>query len=222
MKLLIESYDELNILTEGKDESKNYFIEGITLQGNIKNGNNRIYPTEMLSESVGKHISSYLDKNRAVGELGHPTQTPQKINYDNVSHKFVKVIQEGDSFRTKAKVLDTPKGQILKNLIKEEISFGISSRGFGGTKTSDNGVAVVQNLHLVSLGDIEHEPSAPDAFMTAMMENKEWVFENGVLIGKDLSEEIDNYQSIMENCNKKDINKAILHIFTDYFEKLGC
>ena len=219
MELLFENYSEYKILTEGKDAEKKYYVEGITLQGNLKNGNARIYPTDVLKESTDEHVDKYLNKNRALGELGHPNVNPDKINYDNVSHKFIKVSQDGDNFITKAQVLDTPKGKILKNLIDGEVNFGISSRAFGTTKMS-NGTKVVQKLQIVSLGDIEHEPSAPDAFMTAVMEKKDWVYENGILIGKDLSESIDGYRKTLNDTPANMRSQEIISIFADYFRKL--
>jgi len=219
-EFLTEEYQEMNILTEGKEHQRKYYIEGITLQGNTPNGNGRIYPTQILTEAINAHTDKYLHVDRALGELGHPEKNKHKINYENACHKFVKVTQDNDAFITKAEVLtEFPKGKILKNLIDAKIGFGISSRAFGATKVS-NGVRVVQGLRIVSLGDIEHEPSAPDAFMTAIMENHEWVYENGVLIGKDLNETLDEYHNIINKTPKSQLNNAYIDIFKDYFNKL--
>jgi len=219
MELLTESYSKINILTEGDEIKRNYFIEGITIQGNIKNANDRIYPTPLLEKIINPYIEEYVNKNRAVGELGHPNEMAHKINYENVSHKFIAVDQNGDEFYTKALVLNTPKGKILQNLIEAEVGIGISSRAFGATKRS-GGAIIVEGMRLVSLGDVEHEPSAPEAFMTAFMENHDWIYESGELIGIDLNEEIDSYQKIIKNTNNKNLDKIYVDIFKNYFQKL--
>ena len=221
MELLIERSQTTNIFTEETEaKGRNYYIEGITLQGNIKNGNARIYPVEVLHEGINDHVKSYLDKNRAVGELGHPTANPEKINYDNVSHKFIKVENDGDNFRTKSIVLDTPKGKILKNLIDGGVQFGISSRAFGTTK-KDGDTAIVQKIHIVSLGDIEHEPSAPEAFMDAVMEKKDWIYQNGILVGINMEESIDEARKLIDSSSKEQRTKIVVDIFRNYMKKLS-
>lgn len=219
---LFETWNESNFIVEaaGDNKEKNYFIEGITLQGEKKNANNRIYPIPVLNEAVGNHTSKFpLDKGRACGELGHPDTNYHIINYKNTSHKFVMVEKQGNDYFTKALILNTDSGKIAKNLIDGGVSLGISSRGFGPTKLVE-GTDIVQKLHLVSLGDLEHNNSAPDAMLTAIMERKEWVFENGVLIEKDLEEKIDDYNNIITNASKSQLEEAILFVVKDYFKQI--
>lgn len=218
---LFGQFNEAKVLIEDALDGrpKRYYLEGITLQGNIKNQNNRIYPTQLLTEAIDAHCNKNLDAGRCIGELCHPTTNLHKINYDNVSHKFVNVRQEGNDFITKALVLQEGKGKILQNLCENEIQVGISSRGFGPTKKVD-GNDVVQALHLISLGDIEHNPSAPDALMTAIMENREWIFENGEIVEIDLSEKIEDYQVAIKKASPKLIKEVMTNVFKDYFKTI--
>ncbi|MDX9694597.1 MAG: hypothetical protein RBT49_02300 [Bacteroidales bacterium] len=221
MQLLKETFSE--VLTESVlDEStntKNWFVEGITLQSEVKNGNGRIYPMPVLEKAISIHVDKYLNNKRAVGELDHPENNAASIKPENISHVFESVIKEGNNFRTRARLLNTPKGRIGQNLLEAGITLGISSRGLGSIKES-NGAKVVQELQLVSLGDLVFEPSAPDAFLTAIQENCEWVYDNGVLVKKDLSEEIDKYKKTIQEAKAKDIQNVVKKIFSDYINKL--
>jgi hypothetical protein len=221
MKPLIETKESFNFQTQ-LDEStgkKDFYIEGITLQSEIKNKNGRVYPKTVLREAIHKHTSEMLESGRAVGELKHPKSDIHEIDPENISHRFVEVKEDGNDFYTKAKILDTPKGSIVKNLLEGGVKLGISSRGFGDVKESKD-AKVVQSLYLVSLGDIVTNPSAPNAFVNAVMENKEFVFENGIIVEKDLSQEIDEYKSIIQKASSKELQEAISNIFDDYMKKI--
>lgn len=178
MKLISELTEEVSYITEAKDEngSKNYFIEGVIMQGNIKNRNGRVYPTEVLGKEVKRYNETYVAKKRAYGELGHP-QGPT-INLDRVSHLFTELKEDGNNIVGKAKIMDTPMGKIVKNLIDEGAQLGISSRGMGSIKANKQGIMEVQHdFILATAGDIVADPSAPDAYVRGIMENTEWYFD---------------------------------------------
>lgn len=178
MKLITEINEEVQVLTEGSDGAKSYYIEGIFLQGNIKNRNGRVYPVDILDEEVNRYTTNYIDASRAFGELGHP-DGPQ-INLDRVSHMIKSLKKEGDNYVGKAKIMDTPFGKIAKNLIDEGAKLGVSSRGLGTLETRGSANYVQPGFTLATAADIVADPSAPDAFVRGIMESKEWVFESGV------------------------------------------
>lgn len=181
MKLLIEKRSEpISVLSEGQSIAKKYFIEGIFLQSNIKNHNGRIYPKEILQKEVRRYIKERVEMNRATGELGHPSNP--SINLDRISHKIEWLKEDGDNFIGRARILDTPYGKIVKNLIDEGVEFGVSSRGLGSVKQNNGSNIVCEDFYLVTPADIVSEPSAPDAFVTGLMENKEWAWDNGRLV----------------------------------------
>ncbi len=225
MKLLRELTDTLNIFEETVDleeggKSKNMYIEGITLVSETKNKNNRVYPKTVLGEAIKNHVSEFMNESRAVGELNHPDTKSSEINPDRISHRFVSVKEDDNNFITKALVLDTTHGTQVKNLIKGGVKLGISSRGFGDVKESD-GAKVVQSLYLVSLGDIVTNPSAPHAFINAVMEKAEWIWENGEIVQKDLSEEIDEYKMAIEKASQNEIDEVGIKIFKEYLAKIS-
>ncbi len=181
MKLITETIEDINLICEDLEESgkKSYYIEGVFLQGDIKNRNGRYYPSEVLSKEVDKYSESFINKGRALGELGHP-EGPT-INLDRVSHKIVSLKKEGNNFVGKAKLLETPMGKIASNLLNEGVKLGVSSRGMGSLELR-NGVSYVKNdFMLATAADIVADPSAPDAFVEGIMEGKEWIWESGVL-----------------------------------------
>lgn len=181
MRLLSEVHEDINYITEAKEDGKdNFFIEGVFMQGNFKNRNGRVYPTEILEKEVARYNKEYVDKNRAYGELGHP-QGPT-INLERVSHMITKLERDGDNFVGKAKIMtETPYGAIVKSLIKEGAQLGVSSRGMGTLSAGKGGVQQVgKDFYLATAGDIVADPSAPLAFVEGIMEEKEWVFENGI------------------------------------------
>jgi hypothetical protein len=180
MKLITEEVSEVKFITEGNGNSKKMFIEGIFLQGNICNRNGRMYPMETLSREVQRYTESFVNKGRALGELGHPDGPT--VNLDRVSHKIVSLTCEGNNFRGKAQLLDTPMGKIAQSLIGEGVCLGVSSRGVGSLKMTNEGHKVVgEDFMLATAADIVADPSAPDAFVQGIMEGKEWVWEGGIL-----------------------------------------
>jgi len=214
MKLIVETVEAVKYLTEEKNGVKQYYIEGIGLQGNKVNRNLREYSTDILAREVNRYNKEYVNENRAFGELGHPDGP--SINLDRVSHMIKEIRQEGDNFIIKAKILDTPFGKIVKNLIDEECKLGVSSRGMGTLK-SVNGVNQVQNdYYLATAADIVADPSAPDAFVRGIMEGKEWVWNNGVI------EEatINQMRNEIERAKRKQLEEIKLRQFESFISKL--
>jgi len=185
MKLITEQIDAVEFLVEESGSKKTHFIEGVFLQADIKNRNNRVYSMDVLEKEVGRYSESYISKDRALGELGHP-EGPT-VNLDRVSHKIISLQKEGHNFIGKAKILDTPMGKIAKNLIDEGVKLGVSSRGIGSI-TEKNGASYVRDdFMLATAADIVADPSAPDAFVEGIMEGKEWVWNNGILTERYIS-----------------------------------
>ena len=179
MRLIAEEINTVDFLCEEKEGKKNYFIEGIFLQAELKNRNNRMYPLKTLSKEVAKYDENYIQKGRALGELGHPDGP--SINLDRVSHKILSLKEDGNNFIGRAKLLDTPMGGIAKNLLDEGVKLGVSSRGMGSIRKEENCNVVMDDFMLATAADIVADPSAPDAFVNGIMEGKEWVWDNGVL-----------------------------------------
>jgi hypothetical protein len=190
MKLFAEVNETVNIVEEVLDEAtgkKNLYIEGIFMQSNVKNRNGRVYPTEVLEREVARYNQEYVEKKRAFGELGHP-QGPT-INLERVSHLITDLRKDGDNYIGKAKIMDSPYGQIVKGLIGEGAQLGVSSRGMGTLKPNRDGVNEVQkDFYLATAADIVADPSAPDAFVNGIMEGVEWVWDNGALRAVDLEQ----------------------------------
>jgi hypothetical protein len=180
MKLITEEVSEVKFITEGKGNAKKLYIEGVFLQGNISNRNGRMYPMETLSREVNRYTEAFINKGRALGELGHPDGPT--VNLDRVSHKIVSLTQEGNNFRGKAQLLETPMGKIAKSLIDEGVTLGVSSRGVGSLRMTNEGHKIVgEDFMLATAADIVADPSAPDAFVSGIMEGKEWVWQGGIL-----------------------------------------
>ena len=180
MKLITEEVSSVKFITEGKGDKKKMYIEGVFLQGNLKNRNGRVYPVQTLAKEVNRYNESFVNKGRALGELGHP-EGPT-VNLDRVSHKITSLVQEGNNFKGKAQILNTPMGKIASSLIGEGVTLGVSSRGIGSLREDSTGVKVVgEDFMLATAADIVADPSAPDAFVSGIMEGKEWVWEGGVL-----------------------------------------
>jgi hypothetical protein len=177
MKLICEVNEDLQYVTEAAEEGKkNYFIEGIFMQGDIKNRNGRVYPAQVIAKEVNRYNREFVEKNRAFGELGHP-EGPT-INLDRVSHMITELKQDGSNFTGKAKIMDTPMGKVVKNLMDEGATLGVSSRGMGSLKQNKQGIMEVQNdFMLATAGDIVADPSAPNAFMKGIMEGVDWVYD---------------------------------------------
>jgi len=180
MKLITEEISSVKFITEGKGAKKKMYIEGVFLQGDLKNRNGRMYPVATLAREVNRYNEAFVGKGRALGELGHP-EGPT-VNLDRVSHKITSLKQEGNNFIGKAQLLETPMGKIAKSLINEGVTLGVSSRGVGSLKEDRDGCKVVgEDFQLATAADIVADPSAPDAFVNGIMEGKEWVWEGGSL-----------------------------------------
>ena len=180
MKLITEEISDVKFITEGKGSKKKMYIEGVFLQGDLKNRNGRMYPVQTLAKEVNRYNEAFVGKGRALGELGHPDGPT--VNLDRVSHKITSLRQEGNNFVGKAQLLDTPMGKIAKSLLDEGVTLGVSSRGVGSLRESSNGCKVVgEDFMLATAADIVADPSAPDAFVSGIMEGKEWVWEGGIL-----------------------------------------
>jgi len=203
------------IIEESADSSsKDYYIQGIFMQGDTENRNKRLYPTNVVAEQVSEYTEKFISKKRALGELGHPTG-PQ-INLDRASHMITGITQEGSNFIGKAKILDTPYGKIVKNFINEGVMLGVSSRGLGSVKTNKSGISEVQNDFRLSTIDIVADPSAPDAFVEGIMENYDWYYDNGIL----KAHEIESAQSQIKNTNSKDLQETKIELFKRFLEAL--
>ena len=180
MKLITEEVSQVEFITEGKGANKKLYIEGVFLQGNIKNRNGRMYPVETLAREVNRYSEAFVNKGRALGELGHPDGPT--VNLDRVSHKITSLRQEGNNFRGKAQLLNTPMGKIASSLIDEGVTLGVFSRGVGSLREDHTGAKVVgEDFMLATAADIVADPSAPDAFVSGIMEGKEWIWEGGAL-----------------------------------------
>ena len=180
MKLITEEVSQVKFITEGKGKSKRLCIEGVFLQGGIKNRNGRMYPVDILENEVRRYNKTFVSQGRALGELGHP-EGPT-VNLDRVSHKITSLVREGNNFRGKATLLSTPMGKIASSLLDEGVKLGVSSRGIGSLKESSTGVKLVgEDFQLATAADIVADPSAPDAYVDGIMEGKEWVWNNGIL-----------------------------------------
>ena len=211
MKLLTEQITDVNYIVEdAKDGEKNVFIEGTFLQGDIQNRNGRMYPMEILESEVNRYVKEFVSKKRAFGELGHP-EGPI-INLERVSHLIMSLKKEGSNFVGRAKVMDTPFGKIVKSLIKEGAQLGVSSRGMGSLQQRRSGVNVVRDdFHLATAADIVADPSAPDAFVRGIMENKDWVYENGAFKVRDLEE----YKQEIRRAGRHQLEEKTLKAFRE-------
>jgi len=188
MKLICEIHENLQIITEANEVTgeKQFFLEGILMQGNLQNKNGRVYPTPILAKEVARYNRDFVEQNRAYGELGHPAGPT--INLERVSHMIKELRQDGDNFIGKVKIMDTPYGQIVKNLMKEGAKLGFSSRGMGSL-VKRNGIMEVQNdYYLATAADIVADPSAPQALAIGIMEGIEWIWDNGVLVEKEVAQ----------------------------------
>ena len=181
VKLIAEAVEEVEYITEEKDDGgKNYKIRGIFMQADIKNRNGRVYPMEVLDEEVKKYNEKFIQQNRAFGELGHPDGPT--VNLERVSHMITSLKPDGKNFIGEAKIMDTPMGKIVKNLMDEGAKLGVSSRGMGSLKQKDGANVVSDDFYLATAADIVADPSAPNAFVEGIMEGKEWVWNNGALV----------------------------------------
>ena len=216
MKLISEEAINVEFLTEAtKSGGKNYFIEGIFMQSETKNRNGRIYPKSILQKEAKRYTTEFIKKKRAFGELGHPDGPT--VNLERVSHMIEELEEVDQNFMGRAKILDTPYGKIVKNLIDEGAQLGVSSRGMGSLKPGGNGVSEVQgDFYLATAADIVADPSAPDAFVAGIMEGKEWIWDNGLL----KETQIQEYKDKIEKSSRKDRENVLVEAFRDFIVKL--
>ncbi len=216
MKLIRETVEQVKYLTEtAENGKKNLYIEGTFLVGDRVNRNNRMYKMDTLRNEVTRYNEEYIKTNRALGELGHP-DTPS-LNLERVSHKIVSLEEDGNTFYGKALVLETPYGQIAKNLIENGVSLGVSSRALGSVIQTKEGYNLVQDdLRLATAADIVADPSAPGAFVEGIMENKEWMFIDGKFVEADF----DYAKKQIKEASKKQIEEVALKLFESYLRKL--
>jgi len=214
MKLITEMNDDVRLLIEANGEGKkNYFIEGVFMQAETKNRNGRIYPMNVLEPKVNEYTENFISKNRALGELNHPKGPT--VNLDRVSHIIKEMKTDGHNFNGKAKIMETPMGNIVKNLMDEGARLGVSTRGMGSLK-QQNGINMVQPDFMLAAVDIVADPSAPDAFVDGIMEGKEWIWENGLLKEKEISQ----YYNTIVNTPSRDIKKTFSNLFEDFLRKI--
>jgi len=215
MKLITELTEEVSYVKEniGNGE-KTYFIEGVFMQSDVKNRNGRVYPKNILGKECKRYITEYVEKGRAMGELNHPTGPT--VNLDRVSHIIKELHEDGSNMVGKAKVLDTPMGRIVKNLIDEGARLGVSTRGMGSLR-SKNGYQEVQEDFMLAAIDIVADPSAPNAFVNGIMEGREWVFENGFWQERDREQAV----QLIKKSSKRDLQENIVKVFENYFKKMS-
>ena len=215
MKLITETTEDIQYIKEDKDGKTNLFIEGVFLQSDLKNRNGRVYPKEIMQREVDRYVKESIDKKRAMGELGHPDGPT--INLDRVSHMITSLREDGSNYVGKAKILDTPMGNIVKNLIDEGASLGVSSRGLGTLKEK-NGINEVQDDFVLSTAaDIVADPSAPDAFVRGIMEHKEWVMVEGTWMEQD----IDLAVRRIKKAGSRELEEAKMEVFSSFMDKLS-
>jgi hypothetical protein len=215
MKLIKEITEDVQYIQEEKDGKKNLYIEGVFLQSNLKNRNGRVYPKEVMAKEVARYTAEQIDKNRALGELGHPDGPT--VNLDRVSHMIVSLKEDGDNWVGKAKILETPMGKIAANLIEAGAQLGVSSRGLGSIKERSGISEVQDDFMLATAADIVSDPSAPDAFVEGIMESREWVMVDGVWQGR----EIEEAQQVIKTASKHELEEAKLNVFSSFMDKLS-
>jgi len=217
MKLICEVNEDLKIITESNEAGeKQFFLEGILMQGNLKNKNGRMYPTDTLSNEVKRYNREFVEQNRAYGELGHP-QGPT-INLERVSHMIKSLRQEGDNFIGRVKIMDTPYGNIVKNLMKEGAKLGFSSRGMGSLVKKGELMEVQKDFYLATAADIVADPSAPQALANGIMEGREWIWDNGILVEKEVAQI--KFEINEGFATKKDQEEVFLNAFNKFLNKL--
>ena len=216
MKLIREEIEQVEVIVESRNGKKNLFIEGGFLQGEIKNRNGRMYPKQTLMREVNRYNENFVEKGRALGELGHPDGPT--VNLDRVSHKIVSLKESGNNFIGKAKILSTPMGKIASNLLGEGVKLGVSSRGVGSLSKTNEGYSVVgEDFTLATAADIVADPSAPDAFVDGIMEGKEWVWDGGIIRERLASK---TYKQINTLVDQNKLDEKKLSVFEDFLANL--
>jgi len=217
MKLISEFNDysvSPIIIEENEKGQKEYFIEGIFMQSEIKNRNGRVYPKEVMQKEVGRYVKEFVEKDRAFGELGHP-EGPT-INLDKVSHMITKLEEDGNNYVGRAKILSTPNGQIVRNLIDDGAKLGVSSRGLGSLEQKGGAQYVKDDFQLATAGDIVADPSAPEAFVNGIMEGTEWVYENGLLTAR----QFDEMQTEIRSAKSNNLEEVTIKQWKRFVESL--
>ena len=217
MKLISEFNDyaiEPVIVEQNEKGEKDYFIEGVFMQGDIKNRNGRIYPIDVMKKEVKRYVKEFVEKDRAFGELGHPDGPT--INLDKVSHMITKLEQDGSNFMGRAKILTSPNGQIVRNLINDGAKLGVSSRGLGSLEQRGGAQVVKDDFQLATAADIVADPSAPEAFVEGIMEGVEWVYESGILKAKDL----DTMQKELRTAKLNQLEETKINLWKKFVENL--
>jgi hypothetical protein len=216
MKLICEQIENVRYVTEAKESGKkDYFIEGVFMQADLQNRNGRVYPVSILEKECARYMKEAVQQNRAYGELGHPSGP--SINLDRVSHMIKELRQDGSNFIGRAKIMDTPMGNIVKNLMDEGASLGVSTRGMGSIRENKQGFMEVQDdFHLATAADIVADPSAPDAFVRGIMEGVEWVWDNGLL----KAQKIEEMKTTIKKTSRKKLEEAKLKVFKNFIDEL--
>ena len=216
MKLITEEIENVEVIVEERGGKKSMFIEGIFLQGDLKNRNGRMYPMNTLRREVERYNESFVQGGRALGELGHPDGPT--VNLDRVSHKIISLKENGSNFIGKAKILNTPMGVIAKSLIDEGVKLGVSSRGLGTLTTNNEGVKIVSDdFHLATAADIVADPSAPDAFVQGIMEGKDWVWDGGIVRERFAAK---TYKEVNTMVDQKQLEENKLGLFQNFLSNL--
>ena len=214
MKLITETIENVQVLTEEKNGKKTMYIEGVFLQSELKNRNGRVYPFSVLEKEVNRYNEEYVKTKRALGELGHPDGPT--VNLDRVSHRITELRAEGNNFMGKAQILDTPMGKIAKSLLGEGVQLGVSSRGMGSIDKREDTSYVMDDFMLATAADIVADPSAPDAFVNGIMEGKEWVWDNGIL----KESKVAKYQRYMSESTRQNLEERTLEVFKNFLAGL--
>ena len=217
MKLISEHVDSIEYLVEDtKEGAKNYRIKGVFMQAEMKNRNGRMYPKSVLEKEVGRYNKEYVNQNRAFGELGHPDGPT--VNLERVSHMITGLYPDGNNFIGEAKVMDTPYGKIVKNLIDEGAKLGVSSRGMGSLEPRRDMQVVKDDFYLATAADIVADPSAPNAFVEGIMEGKEWVWDNGII--KEMDIEAYKRQLEVKYAKASARTENRVKVFEDFMSKI--
>ena len=214
MKLISEEIQDAEYLIEDANGKKNYKIKGVFLQSDIKNRNGRVYPKEIMIKEVNRYNKEFVDKKRAFGELGHPDGPT--VNLERVSHMITNLQQDGSNYIGEAKIMNTPYGKIVKGLIDEGAQLGVSSRGMGSLEQRNGANYVKSDFMLATAADIVADPSAPDAFVQGIMESKEWVWDNGRLVERD----VDAWRKEIRSASRRKLEEKKLEIFGNFLKNL--
>ncbi len=214
MKLITETIENVEVITEGKGADKKLYIEGVFLQSEIKNRNGRMYPFSVLEKEVNRYNEEYVKTSRALGELGHPDGPT--VNLDRVSHRITSLTAEGNNFIGRAQIMNTPMGNIAKALLEDGVKLGVSSRGMGSIDKREDCGVVMDDFMLATAADIVADPSAPDAFVNGIMEGKEWAWDNGIL----KETKVAKYQRYMDDATRQNLEERTLRVFNDFLTGL--